>query len=59
MGLIFTPQPMIWQSQECLHIHSQIMCYHTKNFYCNVVPNFQALIFLTKKQMISIPTPVL
>ena len=59
MGVIFTPKHMTWQSQKCVHTHSNIMPYHTGNVYCDVVPNFQALIFLTRKQMISIPTPVL
>ena len=35
------------------------MRYHSVNVYCGVVPNVQALIFLTRKQMVSIPTPVL
>ena len=56
MGVIFTSKHLIWQMKQCLHIHSQIMRYHTGNVHCNVVPNFQAEIFLTKKQMISIPT---
>ena len=38
------------------HIHNQIIQYHTENVYCNVVPNFHVLIFLIKKQMISIMT---
>ena len=59
IGVIFTPKHMTWQRQQCVHTQSQIMCYHTGNFYCDVVPNVQALIFLTRKQMIIIPTPVL
>ena len=59
MGVIFTPKHMTWQGQKCVHTHTQIMRYHTGNEYCDVVPNVQALIFLTRKQMISIPTPVL
>ena len=59
MGVIFTPNHMTCKSQECVYTHSQIMRYHTGNMYCDVVPNFQALIFLASKQMISIPTPVL
>ena len=59
MGLIFTSKHMTWQSQQCVHVHSHIMRYHTGNVYCVVVPNVQALIFLTSKQIISIPTPVL
>ena len=59
MGVVFTPKPMTWQSQKCVYTHSQIMCYHTGNVSFNVVPNFQSLIFLTRKQMINIPTPVL
>ena len=58
IGVIFTPKPMTWQSKQCVHNHSQIMRYHTVNVYCGVVPNVQALILLTRKQMISIPTPV-
>ena len=45
--------------QQYLNTHIHIMNYHTGNVYCNVVPNVQGLIFLTRKQMISIPTPVL
>ena len=40
---------------KCVHIHSQIMYYPTGNIYCGVIPNFQVLIFLTKRQMINIP----
>ena len=58
MGIIFTPKHLIWQRQQCVHIHSNIMHYHTGNVSCNVVPNVQALIFLTKKQIINIPTLV-
>ena len=35
------------------------MHYHTGNVYCYVVPNVNVLIFLTKKQIINIPTLVL
>ena len=49
MGVIFTPNHMIQQRQQCVHTHSQIMFYHTGNMYCDVVPNFQALIFLNSK----------
>ena len=56
MGVIFKPKHMIWQRQQCVHTHSQIMRYHTGNVYCYVLPNFQALILLTRKQMINIPT---
>ena len=59
MGVIFTPKHMTWQRKKCVHNHSQIMRYHTGNVYWVVVPNVQALIFLTRKQMIIIPTPVL
>ena len=59
MGVIFTPKHMTWKRQQCVHTQSQIMCYQTVNVYCNVVPNVQTLIFLTKKQIIIIPTPVL
>ena len=41
IGVIFTPNNLIWQRIQCVHIHSQIMHYHTVNFYCNVVPNVQ------------------
>ena len=56
MGVIFMPNYLIWQGQQYVHIHSQIMHYHTGNVYCDVVTNFQVLIFLTKKQMINILT---
>ena len=56
MGVIFMPDHMICKRQKCLHIHSQIMNYHTGNVYCNVVPNIYVLILLTKKKMINIPT---
>ena len=59
MGVIFKPKHITWQRKQCVHTHSHIICYHTGNVYCDVVPNVQALIFLTRKQMISIPTPVL
>ena len=59
MSVIFTPKHMTWQRQKCVHTHSQIMRDHTGNVYCDVVPNAQALIFLTRKQITSIPTPVL
>ena len=56
IGVIFTPKHMTWQSKQCVHNHSQIMRYHTGNMYCGVVLNVQALIFLTRKQMIIILT---
>ena len=59
MGVIFTPKHMTRQREQCVHTHIQIMRYHTRNMYFDVVPNVQALILLTRKQMISIPTPVL
>ena len=59
MGIIFTPKHMTWKSQQCVHNHSQIMRYHTGNVYYDVVPNVQELIFLIRKHMIRIPTPVL
>ena len=59
MGVIFKPNHMTRQKQQCVHTHSQIMRYHTENVYFGIVQNIQALIFLTRKQMISIPTPVL
>ena len=31
MGLIFTPEYLIWKSKKCVRIHSQIMHYHTGN----------------------------
>ena len=59
MGVIFAPNHMTWQSQQFVNTHSHIMCYLTGNVYCYVVPNFQALIFLTRKHIINIPTPFL
>ena len=59
MGFIFTPNHMTWKMQQCVHTHSQIVCYHNVNVYFDVVPNIQAFIILTRKQMICIPTPVL
>ena len=58
MGFIFIPKHMICKRQQYVRIHGQIMSYHTVNVYCDVVPNVQALISLTRKQIISIPTPV-
>ena len=58
MGVIFMPKNMTWQMQQCVNTHSQIMCYHIGNMNCDVVPNVQVLIFLIRKQMISILTPV-
>ena len=59
MGFVFIPKYMIWKGKQCVHIHSQIIRYHTVNVYCDIVPNFQTLIFLTNKHMISITKPVL
>ena len=59
MGVTFTPKNMTWKRQKCVHTNSQIMRYHTGNVYCDVVPNVQELIFLTRKQMNSILTPAL
>ena len=39
MGVIFMPKHMVWQRQKCAHIHSQIMHYHTGNFYYGVAPS--------------------
>ena len=58
-GIIFTLNHMTLQRQQCAHTHIQIMRCHTGNVYCGVVPNVQALTFLARKQVISIPTPVL
>ena len=54
MGIIFTPTHMTRQRQQCVRIHSQVMHYQTGNVSWDVVPNFQVLIFLTKKHMINI-----
>ena len=59
MGVVFMPNIMIWQRQQCVHTHSKIMRYHTENVYCDVVPNIQELILLTRIHIISIPTQVL
>ena len=59
MFFLFTPKYIIWQRQQCVYTHSHIMSYHTINLYFNIVPNVQALISLTRKQIISILTPVL
>ena len=59
MGFILIPKYMTRQMQQFVHTNSQIMRYHTRNVYRDVVPNVQALILLTRKQMISIPIPVL
>ena len=58
MGVIFIPKHLICQRQTFVHIHIQIMHYHTVNVSCNVVPNFQELILLTSKQIINITTLV-
>ena len=58
MGIILTPKRLISKSQQCVCIHSQIIHYHTGNVSCDVVPNVQTLIFLTKKQIIKITTLV-
>ena len=42
----------------CAYSQSDYVLPHWK-FHCDVVPNVQALIFLTSKQMLSILTPVL
>ena len=59
MGIIFTQNHMTWKRQKYVIHHSMFMCYHTGNVYWYVVPNFLVLISLTRKQMISIPTPFL
>ena len=59
MGIMFIQKHMTWQRQHCVQNHSHIMRYQNGNVHCDVVPSFLALIFLTRKQMISIPTPVL
>ena len=58
MGVNFCPKHLIRKRQQCVHIHSNIMLYHTENVSYDVVTNVQELIFLTKKQMINIPTQV-
>ena len=35
MGIIFSKKYMIWKSKKCVHTHSQIMCDHTGNVYCD------------------------
>ena len=57
--VIFTPKHMTCQRQQYMNTNSQIMRCHTGNVYCDVVPNVQALIFLTRKQMSSIMAPFL
>ena len=47
------------ENSKCVRIQIQIMHYHNGNLSCNVVPNDQSLIFLTKKRMINILTLVL
>ena len=59
MDAIFMPNHRTLQRQQSVHTNNQIMCYHTVDLYYDVVPNVLAVIFLTRKQMISIPTPVL
>ena len=58
MGVIFTPKHMIRKRKKLVHIHIQIMYYHTRNVSCDVVPNVPVLIFLTNKNMINITTLV-
>ena len=59
MGTIFMPKHMMWKRKKYVHIHSQIIHYHTVNVYCVVVPNVHVLIFPTKKHMINIPKQLL
>ena len=59
MGVILTPKHLICKVQQYVRIHSQILHYHTGNVSFNVVPNVHGLVFLTKKQIINIPTLVL
>ena len=56
MGVICMPNHLIRQRKKCVHIHIQIMYYHTENVYCDVVPDVHVLIFLTNKHMINITT---
>ena len=56
---IYAKADYMAKAKKCVHTHIKIMRYHIRNVYCDVVPKDQALIFVTKKLMISIPTPVL
>ena len=58
MGVTFMQKHMIWQRQQFVNIHSQIMHYHTVNVYCDVAPNVNVLILMTRKQIISVSTLV-
>ena len=51
MGVIFMPKHLIWQMQQCAHILSMIMHFHTGKVYCGVVLTFHVSLFLTKKQI--------
>ena len=56
IGVIFTSKHLIWQRQQYVRIHNQIMHFHTGNVSFNFVWNVQTLIFLTRKQIINITT---
>ena len=49
--VIFMPKHLIWKMQQCAHILSMIMYFHTGNVYYSDVPTVHVSIFLTKKQM--------
>ena len=50
MGVIFITNHMIWQRQQCVHILSLIMHFHTGNVYWGIVLNVHISFFLTKKE---------
>ena len=37
LGIIFTPEHMVWKRQQCVCIHIHITRYHTGNVYCNLI----------------------
>ena len=51
MEVIFIPKHPIWKMQQCAHILSLIMHFHTGNVYYGDVSTVHVLIFLTKKQI--------
>ena len=51
MAVIFMPNHLIWQMQQCALILILIIHFHAGNVYCCAVPTVLVLIFLTKKQI--------
>ena len=56
MDVKFVPKHLIWKWLKCVHILIMIIHFYTGNLYHDAVLNVHVLIFMTKKQIISIQT---